>query len=354
MATKFKARQLPKLNEITAPDGSLSLNSQKITSLSGGSSAGEAVEYSQIGALGFLGSVNNSSLIDNGVVTESKLSTAVQTKLNAWASQSNTTATTDPTVNDDSGDGYSVKSIWLNQSSGEAFMCFDATVGAAVWVKTTLTVDELGSLALLNSVGTSSIENSAVTYAKLQNISAQYKLLGRSSSGAGTVEEIAASSFGFSLLDDADASAARTTLGLVIGTNVQGQNPNLQAMSGVTSEADKLFYFTGSGTGTVATLSSFARTLLDDADAAAARTTLGVVNANSFSVNETPSGTVNGTNDTFTLAHTPVSGTVMVFANGQLLDAGSGNDYTISGSTITFESGAIPASGEKIRATYQY
>jgi len=58
------------------------------------------------------------------------------------------------------------------------------------------------------------IANDAVTYAKMQNVSATDKLLGRSSAGAGDIEEIACTAAGRALLDDADASAQRTTLGL--------------------------------------------------------------------------------------------------------------------------------------------
>lgn len=58
------------------------------------------------------------------------------------------------------------------------------------------------------------IANDAVTYAKMQNVSATDKVLGRSSSGSGDVEEITCTAAGRALIDDADASAQRTTLGL--------------------------------------------------------------------------------------------------------------------------------------------
>jgi len=65
----------------------------------------------------------------------------------------------------------------------------------------------------ISSTGTVlTIDNDAVTYAKLQNVSATDRLLGRSSAGSGDVEEITCTAFGRSLIDDADAASARTTL----------------------------------------------------------------------------------------------------------------------------------------------
>jgi hypothetical protein len=44
-------------------------------------------------------------------------------------------ATTAPTVNDDSGDGYDVGSKWIDETNDKAYICLDATSGAAVWLE---------------------------------------------------------------------------------------------------------------------------------------------------------------------------------------------------------------------------
>lgn len=58
------------------------------------------------------------------------------------------------------------------------------------------------------------IDGGTVTYAKMQDVSATDKVLGRSTAGSGDVEEISCTAAGRALLDDATAADQRTTLGL--------------------------------------------------------------------------------------------------------------------------------------------
>ena len=64
------------------------------------------------------------------------------------------------------------------------------------------------------SISTAKIIGQAVTYAKIQFASATNVLLGRSTAGSGVIEEIPLTSAGRALIDDADATAQRATLGL--------------------------------------------------------------------------------------------------------------------------------------------
>jgi hypothetical protein len=129
----------------------------------------------------------------------------------------------------------------------------------------TLTGDVTGS-------GTGSfaatIANDAVTYAKIQNVSTTDRVLGRSTAGSGDVEEIVCTAAGRALLDDVDASAQRTTLGLGTlatqsgtfsgtssGTNT-GDNAVNSLYSGLVSNATHTGDATGSTALTLATVNS--------------------------------------------------------------------------------------------------
>lgn len=148
--------------------------------------------------------------------------------------------TTSPTVNDDSDDGYAVSDRWIDETNDKEYVALDVTVGAAVWTETTgagsaytdeEAQDAVGGILDNGTVGdvnftyddgtpkiSGVVKNDAITYAKMQNVSATDKVLGRSTAGSGDVEEIACTSAGRALLDDASAAAQLVTLGATPST----------------------------------------------------------------------------------------------------------------------------------------
>jgi hypothetical protein len=118
------------------------------------------------------------------------------------------------------------------------------------------------------------------------------------------------------------ASVARTNLGLAIGTNVQAYDAGLQSISGLTTTADQMIYTTSSDTYATASLTSAGRALLDDADASAQRTTLGLGTI----------ATQNANNVTIT------GGTISGISN--ISDPGTSLPYTFSTTTTDSDPGS--------------
>lgn len=184
-------------------------------------------------------------------------------------------ATAAPTANDDSADtsgngAFSVGSVWIDLTGDEVYRCVDATPTAAVWVNTSLTVSELAAVAvsgnfsdLSGTLTTAQIGNNQVTNGKLAQM-AEATIKGRAAS-AGTGDA-----------SDLSATQVRSILNIEDGADVTNAARVNAAGALMDSEVTNLSGIKTLSVPDNTTISAFGASLIDDSDAATARTTLGV------------------------------------------------------------------------------
>jgi hypothetical protein len=143
-------------------------------------------------------------------------------------------------------------------------------VATSVAVTGDVTISNAGVTAIAAGVVVNAdvSASAAIAFSKLANVSATDRLLGRSTAGAGAIEEVICTAAGRALIDDADAAAQRTTLGVVIGTDVQAYDAD-------TAKTDVVQSFTAAQRGEVTTLTDAATVAVDFADSNNFTVTLG-------------------------------------------------------------------------------
>lgn len=186
-----------------------------------------------------------------------------------------------------------------------------------------------------SAVNTDELAASAVTYAKIQNVSATDKLLGRSTAGAGVVEEIPLTAAGRALLDDADAAAQRTTLGL--GTLATQSGTFSGTHSGTTSgtnTGDQTITLTGDVTGSGT--GSFAASIATDA-VTTAKIATGAVTTDELGAASVTAAKLAANSSTVVSGNAPTG--VGAFVGQQWINTNTGFGYTWDGSIWAQQAG---------------
>lgn len=130
-------------------------------------------------------------------------------------------ATTAPTTANDDTQGYVAGSIWVDRTNDKVYICTDNATGAAVWVQIA-GAGSGGSHTLLNGSVHTDSASAACAYGSMivGNATSKWDALALGAANAllcsngTTVVWFGSTAAGLALLDDADAAAQRTTLGL--------------------------------------------------------------------------------------------------------------------------------------------
>ena len=166
------------------------------------------------------------------------------------------------------------------------------TAGQVLKVNSGATAIEWGSIAgdiegVTAGTGLSGGGTSGTVSLAVEASQTQITALGTIATGTWEATDVAVAHGGTGASTE---SAARTNLGVAIGSDVQAYDADLAALAGLTSAADKGIQFTGTGTAATYDLTTAGKALLDDADAAAQIVTLGV-NATAAELNIMDGGT---------------------------------------------------------------
>jgi hypothetical protein len=182
------------------------------------------------------------------------------------------------------------------------------------------------------AVTTAKIDDAAVTLAKIENISTD-KLLGRSTAGAGVIEQIPCTAFGRTMLNSVGAAESRVSLGLgdLAIKNVTTFT-DLPLIAGDTVLGNTTASLGGIGT---IPCTAVGRALLSQANTTAVKNYLGITTAGSGA-----SGTIvsysapTWNNTTMTLSFVTTTAT---YAGGLLTGLSSGTDSVVLASVKTLK-----------------
>ena len=239
--------------------------------------------------------IDNDNISGSAAIADSKLATITTgNKVSGSAVQlASTSALEDSTGLQikaaTAGTGLSLASQVLSVDAAQTQITSVGTIGTGAWEATDVAVahggtgassagDARTNLGLVIGTNVQAYDAGLASVAGLTT--AANKMIYTSGSDTYAVADL--SVFARTILDDADAGAVRTTIGAQASGSYQTSDAGLTSIAGLTTAADKMIYTSGSDTYAVADLSSFARTILDDADAAAVRTTIGAQAAGSF------------------------------------------------------------------------